>query len=570
MRRIIDSRYIIYITAALVSIFLSYWMNNQAILLNPDAICYLQSAQRAHLGLSAVMSLCDQSQWPFYSLLIAGVVNITTLSYEQAAFILNGLFSLLTVLLFIRIIAFFSDKRKILWLAALVILSAHEFNSLKQDVIRDHGFWSFYLLSILFLLHYFKQKKAVYVLGFSGSLLLAALFRIEGVIFLLLMPCLVWFEAKQSIISRFKSFLCSSSFMLLIAAVLLVTMLLHPAISLGRLYELRMHFQPSHFYSAVVQHYIALADTLGHTVLGRSEQDKYLIYFFTLVVWYLSIVISALSFIYAVLFVYALIKKLLPFDRNAAFVLFGYMAVNVLMTFIFLIENQFLSKRYVLALALICMLWVPFALDHLMTMTQRYQRKWPLVLAMSGLFIYGVSGVFHLGHSKQYIRDAGDWLHHYTPKTAVIYSNDFQVMYYSHHFGNDIFTKQREFSDLNKLQGGQWKEYDYLAIRLNKKMIAMQAALLNEIGEEPIIVFNGPHDEDQVRIYRMNKRFEDPIKVYRKGLRSEDPGKVYRMGLRSEDPGKVYRMSERSDDPDKVYQICQQSENQVREYHRSQ
>jgi hypothetical protein len=109
-RRVIDSRYIIYFTAALISVFLSLWINSQEVLLNPDAICYLQSAEMVNHGLSAVMSLCDQSQWPFYSLLIAGFVKITTLSYEHAAFILNGFFSLCTVVLFMRIVAFFSDK----------------------------------------------------------------------------------------------------------------------------------------------------------------------------------------------------------------------------------------------------------------------------------------------------------------------------------------------------------------------------------------------------------------------------------------------------------------------------
>jgi hypothetical protein len=499
-----DSHYTIYITAAFVSIFLSYWINHQVVLLNPDAVCYLQSAEIVNQGLSTVMSLCDQSQWPFYPLLIAGFVKITALSYEHAAFVLNGLFSLFTVLIFIRIVAFFNDNKKITWLAAFVILFTHEFNSFKQDIIRDHGFWFFYLLSIFFLLHYFKQKKAVYALGFSSSLILATLFRIEGAVFLLFIPFLIWFESKQSFIARGRFFLSLNSFLLVVAAILFISIILHPTISLGRLHELRAHFQPSLFYSAVVEHYVRLADGLGQVVLGRSEHDKYLIYFFTLVVWYVTIVISVLSFVYAILFVYALTKKLLPFNRNSGLVLFGYISINVVMTFIFLVENQFLSKRYVFALALTLMLWVPFALDHLMQ--QCRERKWLVGLMIVCIIFYGIGGLLHLGPSKQYIRDAGNWLDSNTPKTATIYSNDYQVMYYSHHFGNEIFVKQREFSNLNSLQGGKWKQYDYLAIRLNKKMLATEAALLNKIGEEPVIVFNGERNEDQVRIYRRSQQ----------------------------------------------------------------
>jgi hypothetical protein len=78
-------------------------------------------------------------------------------------------------------------------------------------------------------------------------------------------------------------------------------------------------------------------------------------------------------------------------------------------------------------------------------------------------------------------------------------------MYYSKHFGNDIFVKQRDFSDLNILHHGQWKQYDYLAIRLNKITLATEAALLQEMGDKPVIIFYSNHDKDQVRIYRGKK-----------------------------------------------------------------
>jgi hypothetical protein len=491
-------------TAALISIILSCGIMSQMVLLNPDAICYLQSAEAVSLGLAKVMSLCDQSQWPFYSFLIAGFAKITTLSYEHAAFVLNGLFSLFTVLMFIRIVAFFSDKRNILWLAALVILFAHELNSFKQDIIRDHGFWFFYLSSIFFLLQYFKQKKQLYALCFSISLLFATLFRIEGAIFLLFLPCLAWFDAKQSFGARWNSFLWLNSPVLLIAIILLIANILHPNMPLGRLYELYQRFQPSHFYSSVLEHYTALADGLGNAVLGRSENNRYLIYFFTLVVWYASIVISVLSLGYTILFIYALTKKLLPLDRSTCLVLVGYITINVLVTFIFLVENQFLSKRYIYALALTLMLWVPFSLDYLIKQYQSH--KWLVIFVLFSLAMYGVGGLFHFGHSKQYIRDAGDWLNSQIPKAAVIYSNDYQVMYYSHHFGNEIFIKQHEFADLSRLYNGKWKQYDYLAIRLNKKMLTTYATLLNEIKNKPIIVFSRPHDEDEVRIYRRSQQ----------------------------------------------------------------
>jgi hypothetical protein len=503
MQRLAHSRCFVYFTAAIVSVLLSYWIGSHHVVLNPDAICYLQSAELVPQGLSAVMALCDQSTWPFYQVLIAGLVAMTKCSYEHAAFMLNGLFSLFTVLIFIRIVALFTDNKRLLWLAAVVILFAHELNVFKQDIIRDHGFWCFYLLSIFFLLRFFQQKEWLAALGWSGSLVLATLFRIEGAIFLAFIPMLTWFEWKQPWFARLKAFVQLNLPMLLVAGLVLLVAIMHPEVSLGRLAELRSHFQLSNFYTDVIQHYIALADELGRSVLGRSENDKYLVYFFTLVVWYISIVISGLSLIYAVLFGYAVVKKSFKAECNAKLVLWGYIALNVLLTFIFLVQNQFVSKRYIIALALTLMLWVPFALNDLIA--QWSKRRWPLVLAIIFISISGVSSVYHLGGSKQYIRAAGDWLDQNVAQTAKIYSNDYQVMYYSQHFGNQIFAKQREYADLHGLQGGQWKQYDYLAIRLNKKSLITEAKLLHELDSLPVVVFTGKHSEDQIRIYRRSQ-----------------------------------------------------------------
>lgn len=504
MLRLMDSKYAVYLIAAFVSVLLSFWVSSNIVVLNPDAICYLQSAQTVHQGMSAVMSLCDQSKWPFYSVLIAGVVALTKTSYANAAYLLNGLFSLLTVLVFIRIIAFFTDKNRVHWLAAFVILFAHELNSFKQDIIRDHGFWFFYLLSVLFLLHYFKQNKWSYALGWSASLVFASLFRIEGAIFMMFMPMLVLFNTKQSWVKRLQAFLTLNVVPLVLSLSFALMVSIYPNDYFGRVYDLLAHFSLFHFYTDVIQHFVVLANGMGDAILGRSASNSYTIYFITLVVWYSTIVISTLSLVYSALLGYAWIKKLSPIDRASSLVLWGYISISIAVTFIFLVESQFISKRYIYSLVLILMFWIPFALDHLMQ--QWPQRKWPLVMAAFFMLASGVSGVVQFGHSKKYIHDAGDWLSHNTPKAAAIYSNDYQILYYSQHFGNAIFSKQHAYSNLSVLHDGRWKEYDYLALSLNEKTLKTEANLLKELGDAPVVVFRSKHSEDQVRIYQRNQQ----------------------------------------------------------------
>jgi hypothetical protein len=501
MQRLINSHYIIYSLTAIASILLSIWINTHAVLLNPDAICYLQTAETIHdQGLSAAMSLCGQSKWPFYSLLIAGIAKFTTLSYEHSAIILNSLFSVLTVLIFIRIVSLFSHKKSILWFAALVVLLFHDWNGVKSDIIRDHGFVFFYLLSIFSLLQYVQHKQWSNAIMWSSSIILATLFRVEGIIFLLIMPFFVLFERQQTYKVRLKDFLYLNS-LLIIASIALVSIVaVYPELSLGRLSQLSTHLHFAELRTTLIRPYVIAADWIGHVLFTRDVQDRYLIYFFILLVWYLSVIITALSLIYTVLTLFAWQKKLLPPLKNARLVLWGYVALNVLITFVFLIENQFISKRYMLALAFTLMLWIPFSLEYLLN--QWRQKKWPLVLSLFFIGLYGMSGIFHFADSKQYIREAGDWLNTHAPHNALIYSNDYQILYYSHHFANNIFVEQHRFADLHILQDGKWKQYDYLALRLNEKTLPEATIVMNEIHASPIIVFTNKHNKDQVRIYQ--------------------------------------------------------------------
>ncbi len=149
------------------------------------------------------------------------------------------------------------------------------------------------------------------------------------------------------------------------------------------------------------------------------------------------------------------------------------------------------------------MLWVPFALDRLI---QSWQSKetpaWLLPLVLSLMVIASLGGIFDFGYSKAYMRRAGDWLAANVPPSATLYSNDYQIMYYSQHFGNDIFQKVKEYNDPSILREGRWKNYDYVALRLDRKALVEKADVLQEIAPAPVQVFRNKRG-DQVVIYKI-------------------------------------------------------------------
>lgn len=489
----VSQRSVIYLIAGVASILLSFWAAMRSVVINPDGICYLQSADSMALGLSVAAHLCDQAHWPFYSALIYGVSSVTRLSSLYSAYVIDGLFSLISVLAFLMIVRFLKGSNRVLWLAAFVILFAHEFNSLRDEIIRDHGFWAFYLLSVLFLLRFFQKPRMCYAFSWSISLIIATLFRIEGIFFLLVLPVLAFIIPGQ----RIRAFLKLNVLTIVGLIGVGIWYFVHPQSSVdqvGRVGELKL--QLTQGLNILIHNFQLTALKIADVALSKySRHEASLLLCLVLFSWYIIQVVGNLSLLYAVLVIYAWFKKSLVLNRSARWVLLGYVLLNVIITMIFLTEHMFLSKRYLVALSLILMLWVPFALETL------YQKcKYLCALIMLLIVICSLGGIVSFGHSKKYLHDAGEWLESNVPQHASLFSNDYHVMYYSKHFGNDIFAKSHEFSAENILSDAKWKKYDYVALRFNQQDAKNNEVVMKQLGA-PVQVFANKRG-DEVVIYK--------------------------------------------------------------------
>jgi hypothetical protein len=494
----------LYSIAIISSILLSCWIDARETVINPDAICYLYSAEAVgQLGWRSAMHLCPQAIWPFYSILIFAFGQFSHLSYGVAAFVLDGFFSLLTVIAFIALVKELGGTRRVLWLAAMAILFSHDFNVLRQDIIRDHGFWAFYLTSVFFLLRYFHQRHAVSALLWSTCLLIATSFRIEGAIFLLVLPLFSWFYTSESWGQRTRFFLTLNMPLFVLVAMIMGWSVWHSQLSVGELGRVaEVGNQLQHGFAIVAGKYQATKVAVSQSVLTHvSLRDASIVVFLLLISWYVVNVITNVSWIYAVLIGYAWIMKAAPFSRSAALVVWSYVVVNIGVTFVFFAENHFLAKRYLIAFSLILMLWVPFALNKLFQSSLSKQRLLG-ALAMIFVLISAVGGIFHFGHSKTNIRQAGDWLAENVPEKANLYANDYQLLYYSQHFGNTIFKKFEEYKDVNMIAHGHWHQYDYLALLVSKHKEDKAAHIMQEIHLTPLQVFVS-NDGDHVYIYKV-------------------------------------------------------------------
>jgi hypothetical protein len=430
------------IGAAFTSLILSFWVGVRDNVINPDGICYLLGAQYFETaGLKDVIHFCPQSQWPFYSALIFGMVKLTHLSYLHAAQLINAILSMTTVLSFILIVQTIGGSKRVILLAALAILFDHQMNVLRDNVIRDHGFWACYLLSMYVLLRFYRQPSIWLALAWSAVSLVATLFRIEGAVFFILMPLTALFATTNSFKSRFKNALMLNAPLMTVAIAGMIWLAAHPQYTLDHLGRVNELFQQmSSGFEMIMSRYHAAKTALAQYVLPPDGYaDAKAVTISVWVCWYLYNVTLTFSLGYALLLLYAWFAKSSSFTREGKVVIGAAVFINVVITMAFLAEHLFISKRYLVALTLTLMIWVPFAVDHLISQWGVMKHRLFLVLTMTLVFMAAFGGIVEFGYSKTYVKQAGHWVSHNVPQQAAVYANDFQLMYYTKQYANDIY-----------------------------------------------------------------------------------------------------------------------------------
>lgn len=496
----------IYLLAGVISVLMSCWISMRQGIINPDAICYLLGADTfGQSGVHAAMRLCGQATWPFYSVLIYFFSKLGFLSLTTSAYVLDGLFTLVSVLSFIAIVQALGGNRRVLVLAAFVILSAHQFNAVREYIIRDHGFWAFYLLSLLFLLRFLRDGRLINALCFGASLMIATLFRIEGSAFLAVLPFLAFLNGGK-IRKRISAFLQLNIVTAAVVASAVLWLLAHPQASvekMGRVPELFNHM--THGLAIAAERFQATKTALVQFVLPHeAARDAGMVWAATLVVLFLLNIVNNLSVAGTALVIYAWMSGVSAnFSRAGKLVLWGYLFINIVIAAMFFVERLFFSKRYLIAMTLVMLVWVPFALDKLLR--DRHERRWryAAIAVMTVFFASSLGVVLNTGTSKIFVREAGDWIASNVPPEAKLYSNDLQLAYYSRHYGSKIYSEMGVNRNVDAALQNHLQEYDYAALRSNIKdqrvaefMRTNHALVIKEFNNkhgDHVVIYQVPH-----------------------------------------------------------------------------
>ena len=489
--------------ALLASALLSLWAPYADPVLNPDGALYVDAAHQFLLGNWAEGQRIYP--WCWYPALIAGVAWLGGMELVAAGQWLNGGLHALLVWGFLRLLWLAGAGWRVQALGALLLLIYPELNEDRASLLRGPGMWAALLLGLACLMR-LREAGGLgsvlgWALGWSGWLLLAALFRVEALAYLAVMPLLLLFEPGLAWRQRLGA--CLACCLLPGAALAgLGTGLWLAGWSLEGLGETFRYLAP--LAHAVTEDIPAKGEALTREVLhGRIEG------YGTAGVYVALGVIALLAFVRRAGVLYLLLAGFL--QQTAAIkhgrVFLWLLAVNLAYLLAHLAADFTVSSRYAAPAALVVLLYASFGLAALWDWLaeKRFGKAGRGLLALA-LLATAVDGVHSFGASKRYLRDAGEWLAGEVPAGRLLLSNDYVICHYAgvRHTHAERWVHEYFISDLRygRLDLSAVGPGDYLAVRPEKASSQALAALAGAPGVELVKTFTGGKKR-QILIYQL-------------------------------------------------------------------
>src|SRR6185437_14432921 len=105
--------------------------------------------------------------------------------------------------------------------AAIVILLFPYLNHDRDNILRDFGYYAFGLISLYYFIRYFKYPNWRNAICWNVSIVIATLFRVEGLILSALAPLALLFQTQVEFKQRFTSLIKIYSLPFIIALIYL-------------------------------------------------------------------------------------------------------------------------------------------------------------------------------------------------------------------------------------------------------------------------------------------------------------------------------------------------------------
>jgi len=490
--------------AALASVVISVWIIATDDLINSDGVLYIEVASKMFNG--EWLASIKQYSWPFYSLLIALVSKISFLGLEISAHILNVLFQALLAFMFVRCAQVLGGNYKVTVFAVILLLTNLTMNGYRDQIIRDFGYWAFFFTALYFFLQYYQLRITKYAVGFGVSMLVATLFRIEGIVFLFLAPLLILWNERKYKENTYNIILLLSPVLLIVVSGSVYVMLSDITfVSIGRLGEPLSYIQNA--YHNVVVGIPEKGDILEEKVLSLYARNMGTLSMLAILFMMFIVKIMSASGLIALFFsVKAYLANNIKTSIKSLNIINGFIIINAMILIVFVLSANFLTPRYTMTMGLLITLPAAFGLSYFMESrfdSSKWKRRAKVMLVIVFVYMF-LDGLTSFAASKTYIKESGAWLRENAPKEARLIANERMLYYYA---GKEL-DQEGIVTGLkmgNGIVGLSEKKigYDYIAIKLRKKKTHYEKRLIEWSGSKPI--FRSSNERgDTVLIFKLN------------------------------------------------------------------
>ena len=431
---------------------------------------------------------------------------ISRLPLEAAAQSLDTVFLAAMVYCFVGLVREMGAGRNTLLLAAFSILCLPYINESRADIVRDHGYWAFYVASLWALVRFQTTLNWRDAAWWNFAIAMAILFRAQHLFIAPLLPLTLLLLREVPMRKRLGAFLLANALPIasVIAAGLALALFpsLHP--SQSPLAEIGVRIDQ--LLAQLTHGMQARADAVSDAFLAPHADD----YAMGVVVAALLIIltdkfISGLTLAFLVLLLIPELRRKNPISRITLKTLGLAALLNVALLLAYLITQLHLSTRYVIPLVLTVLPLVGFTLNAVYKTWQQRERQnkgvrllYPLLAIW--LAVMTIDGLVSTSASKVYVKQAGQWLRENAAPNARIFTSSQRLDYYAGVPLDWSFRTATELPD-RFLPEGNVADYDYLAIQVPRKLGDADRARLTSARLELLQHFENERG-DAVNIYR--------------------------------------------------------------------
>lgn len=473
--------------------------------INDDSVLYLEVARVISSG--NWKKALELYPWPLYPALIASVHLATGLALQASAHLLSIVLFALTLFSFGRLLKLSGGNKTTLIAGCLLLLSSTLIIcKILPSIMREQGFWAFNLLSLMFFLKFYQDKRITNGLAWSMSALIAALFRVEGFTFLALLPLILLTDSREPFGLRLKHLIVANAIFLMIGFTLALALFFTDIRlnNIGRLQDPLLALE--NVYTQLSHGLIDKAHLMGDQVLGSFLADYAMM---GLLLTLVAIIINKIGVAtgWFALGICLLRKKIGPTQLadDAKKLIFWAASLHLLNILIVLLANFLLPSRLAIPVSFLVIWVAAFSLSKIYydwRSGKIKQKTHKLLLWLfAGLILFKILWNLSFNDPNQdYEIEATTWIKTHLPLNANIFYDDARLRYYADASYIGRVSKQENVRQL--IENQQADKFDYLLIHVNNKQATIEQ-LQKLSSYHAIRSFHSPNGKKLV-LYKRN------------------------------------------------------------------